>query len=88
MPLFKVIFFGILAFVGAIAMFIGAVFFMTSGLDGPINISYPQGGRRVDETITRASDASRYIRLQVAMGWAPLVLGAIALYAGVRKFRG
>jgi hypothetical protein len=87
MALLKLVFYGGLAFFGAVSLYIGIVFFLTTGFDGPISIGYPEGGRMVQETVTRAADPSRHFRLQLAMGYAPLVLGALSLFVGVRWFR-
>lgn len=87
MPILKLAIYAGMVLFGAVGMYIGVVFFATAGFSGPISISYPQNGRMINETITRATDATRHFQLQLLMGYAPLVLGALALWFGVRWFK-
>jgi hypothetical protein len=87
MPILKLAFYAGLVLFGAVGMYICAVFFLTSGFGGPISISYPQNGRVINETITRAGDASRHFQMQMLMGYGPGLLGALALWFGLRWFK-
>jgi hypothetical protein len=84
---FRLIFFGVSAFLAAVAIFIGAVTMLTALQSGAIMLSYTSDGRVVAETITRAADAGRFWRLFAAMGALPAVLGAAALWYAIRKLR-
>jgi len=87
MAMLKLAFYAGLVLFGVVGMYMGAVFFLAAGLSGPISISYPQDGKVISETVSRATDGARHFRLQLMLGWAPVLLGAVALYAGVRWFR-
>lgn len=87
MPILKLAFYAGLVMFGAVGMYMGVVFLIVFGNDAPISISYPQNGRVISETITRAADPSRYFRMQILVGYAPLVLGALALWFGLRWFK-
>ena len=87
MQMYRVIFFGALAFFAAVAMFIGVVVMITSLQNGAITWSYTSSGKGITETISRAADAARFWKLFATMGIVPLVLGAIAMWFSVRKLR-
>ena len=87
MPIMRVVFIGALAFIGAVAIFLGAVVMLTSWQSGAIELSYTQAGRAVNETVTRLGDSARFWRLFSLMGIAPFVLGGAAVTIGVRLLR-
>ncbi len=87
MQMYRVIFFGALAFFAAVAMFIGVVVMITSLQNGAISWSYTSGGKNFNETTVRAADAARFWKLFATMGITPLVLGAAAMWFSVRKLR-
>lgn len=87
MPILKLAIYGGLVLFGLVGAYIGVVFFVTAGLSGPISISYPQDGKIITETVSRATDAGRHFMLQMLLGYGPLVLGAIAAAVGIRWFR-
>ncbi len=88
MGMMKLAFLAAVAFLSAIAIFMGVVFILTSLKLGSITLSYGTGTNAVTETISRASDASRYWRLITMMGLLPMIGGAAALWYSVRKLRG
>ena len=83
----KIAFFAGLVVLGAVAMFLGVVFLIATGSDGPIMISYVDEGKTVMETVTKSENPGRFWQLYAMMGVAPLLLGAIATLFGVRWFR-
>ena len=87
MQMFRVIFFGALAFFAAVAMFIGVVVMITSLQNGALTWSYTSGGKGITETISRTADAGRFWKLLSIMGILPLVLGVAAMWFSVRKLR-
>lgn len=87
MSLFKVIFYGALAFLSAVGIFIGAVTMLTSLQNGSIMLTYTADGKAVAETISRAADAGRFWKIFAAMGMLPAVLGVVAMWYSVRKLR-
>lgn len=87
MWLFKIGFFIALAFLAAVGVFIGAVMILTSLQHGAVSLSYTVDGRAVTETVTRAGDSARFWRLLTMMGFAPVVIGAGALWYSVRFLR-
>lgn len=87
MVMLKMVFFGGLVLLGSVAVFLGVVFLLATGYDGPIAISYLRDGQTVVETVRKADDAGRYWRLYTIMGLAPLMLGAAAAWLGVRTLR-
>lgn len=87
MAMLKVVFFAGLVLLGAVAVFLGSVFLLSVGFEGPISISYLQKGQSVIETVHRADDPARFWRLYATMGLAPLLLGAVAAVLGVRALK-
>ena len=87
MPLMRVIFLAGVAFLGAVALFLGAVVMLTSWQSGAISLSYAEAGKGMTETVTRAADAARFWRLYGALGIAPVLLGAAALLLSVWALR-
>ncbi len=87
MAMLKVGFLFAVAFLAAVAMFMGAVMMITSLQNGAISISYTSGGRSIDETVMRAADGARFWRLFWMMGVLPMALGALACWLSVRKLR-
>jgi hypothetical protein len=88
MALVRIVFFAGLVVLGAIGLFLGLVFLLATGSDGPIAISYmAESGKTVIETVQRSEDPDRYWRLYTTMGILPLVGGAAATWFGVRAFR-
>ena len=83
----RVAFLGCLAFIGAVAVFLGAVVMLTSWQTGTIEISYSESGKIVTEKVARALNGARFWQLYGMMGLAPAVLGAIAVMFGVRGLR-
>ncbi len=57
MGLFRPVFFFVLAFFAAVALFIGAVTLLTSLQNGAISVSYTMHGRAVEETWSCPYDA-------------------------------
>jgi hypothetical protein len=88
MGMFRLFFFGALAFIAGVAIFIGGVMMITSLQNGMIGISYTSGGKAVTETISRTADNARFWRLMVTMGVMPFVIGSAVLWLSVRKLRG
>ena len=88
MLLLRPIFFIGLIFLGAVGAFVGAVMLLSALGSGQISLSYDQGGRLVSETISRASDGSRFWRVLGLMGALPLIAGAAAVWLGWRRIRG
>jgi FlaG/FlaF family flagellin (archaellin) len=70
--------------IGAIAVILGATLLFSALKTGTIQLSYGTGAAAQFETITQAGDASRFWQFAIALGAAPLVLGAIAVRAGWR----
>lgn len=87
MQMYRVIFFGALAFFAVVAMFIGMVVVITSLQNGAITWSYTSSGKGITETISRAADAARFWKLLSIMGIGPLALGAAVMWFSVRKLR-
>ncbi len=88
MGLFRPVFFFVLAFFAAVALFIGAVTLLTSLQNGAISVSYTMHGRAIEETISRAADTAGFWRYVGLWAGLPLVLGAGGLWYSVRKLRG
>lgn len=76
-----------LAFLGAVAVFLGAVVMLSSLQSGEIAWTYTVGGRNVSESVTRAADAGRFWRLFGQMGALPAALGAAAAWYAIRRLR-
>ncbi len=70
--------------IGAVAVILGATLLFSALKTGTIQLSYGSGATAQSETITQAGDASRFWQFAIALGIAPLVLGAIAVRAGWR----
>lgn len=87
MAMLKIVFFGGLVVLGAVAVFLGAVFLLSVGSEGPISISYVRQGETVIETVRKAEDPARFWRLYTTLGIAPLLLGAMAAALGMRALR-
>lgn len=87
MFLFKLGFFIALAFLGGVAVFVGAVMMLVSLQTDAISIGYTVNGKPISETITRAADSARYWRLFVLMGALPFFGGGAALWWSVRRLR-
>lgn len=87
MLLFRVLFFGALAFIAGSAIFLGAVTALTSLQNGAITLGYTSGGKAVSETVTRVADGARFWRLVLLMGLLPAAAGAVTLWYAVRKLR-
>ena len=87
MPLLRLGFFAGLAFIGGVAVFMGAIVMLTSWQNGAIMLSYTAGGKSMTDTVSRAGDAAQFWRLYAMMGIAPVVLGAAAIWYGVRKIK-
>ena len=87
MSMFKMVFLGGLAFVGAVALFLGGVVMLTSWQSGAITWTYTSGGRDVTETARRAVEAGRFWQLYGTMGVLPALLGAAALLYSVRALK-
>ncbi len=88
MGMLKVGFLAAMAFFAAVGIFIGCVMLLTSLQNGAISLSYTSGGKGIVETITRADDNARFWRLLLTLGFAPIGIGALALWYSVRKLRG
>ena len=87
MAIFRIMFLACLAFIGAVALFMGGVVMLTSWQNGAIMMSYTVDGQAVSETINRATDSSRFWRIYTLLGIVPAALGAAALAYGVRHLR-
>ena len=87
MSLYRMIFFGAAAFLAGVAIFMGAVMMITSLQNGAVVLSYSSAGKNITETISLAADSARFWKLFTAMGVAPAVLGAAAMWYSVRKLR-
>lgn len=87
MNIFRLVFFGAVAFLAAVAIFMGLVMMLTTLQNGSVMLSYTSEGKVVSETITRSADAGRYWKLFATMGVLPAVLGAAALWYSVRRLR-
>jgi hypothetical protein len=87
MSFFKILFLAAIAFIAAVAVFLGFVMIVTSLQNGSIMMSYMSSGSSVSETVTRAGDPARFWKLVLTIGVLPLVLGALTLRFAVRKLR-
>lgn len=88
MGLFKVGFLAVVAFLSAVGIFLGCVTVLTSLQNGAIVLSYTSDGKGITETISRAGDNARFWWMLLAMGLAPVAIGAAALWYSVGKLRG
>ncbi len=87
MGLFRPLFFFVLAFLSAVALFIGTITLLTSLQNGAISVSYTINGRAIDETVSMAADSARFWRYVGLWAGLPLVLGGGGLWYSVRKLR-
>ena len=87
MQLIRVVLLGGMAFLGAVALFLGGVVMLTSWQSGTITLSYTAAGNGVTETVTRTVDAGRFWRMYGTLGIAPAVLGAATMLICVRALR-
>lgn len=87
MSIFKMVFLAALAFFAGVAIFIGAVLLITSLQNGAVIMSYTEAGRPLVKTFSRATDPNGFWRLLLAMGVAPVVIGAGVLWYAVRNLR-
>ncbi len=87
MWLLRIGFLACLAFLGALAMFLGALVVLTSLQNGAISWTYTLNGRSITETVTRATDATGFWTRFAQMGGLPLVLGLAALAFSLRRLK-
>lgn len=70
---------------GAIAALLGFVVLVVGLPAGSLTLSFVSGAM---ETVTRAGDPERFWRLMLALGAAPLLIGAGMVKFGMRRIRG
>lgn len=88
MQLFKPVFYACLVLFGGAAVLIGAVSSYSALSSGMVMVSYTANGKAVAETILRSAEPDRYWRLVGMAGALPFVLGAAAVWLGLRKIGG
>lgn len=88
MEVFKPFFLFAVAFLAAVAIFIGTVVMLTSLQNGAISWSYGSGAKAMAETVTRAADGARFWRLFATLGALPAVIGAAVMWFSVSKLKG
>ena len=71
--------------IGAIAALLGFVVLAIGLPAGSLTLSFVPGTM---ETITRAGDPERFWKLILALGAAPLIIGAAMVKFGMRRIRG
>ena len=82
MPIFKAGLGVSLTFIGVIAAILGLVVIVSSWRTGAIMLSYGASGPAA-ETVSYATDPDRFWKLVAALGFAPLILGALAARWGL-----
>jgi hypothetical protein len=88
MGMLKLGFLAGVAFLAAIAIYMGLMILLTSLKLGSITLDYNIGPQAITDTVTRAGEPGRFWQLLMAMGVLPLVGGAAAMWYAVRKLRG